>query len=130
MSEKTTKIHQFNPQVYPRLLWIVVGYDNAVKASLHDYFGDFGDMDKDAEAEVFNVHCKKPKPRGGLLIWFRSKAAMTTGIITHESDHVAIEIFDYCNCKIAVDNQEPFTYLAGWVADCCDQVKRNKFKDE
>lgn len=55
---------------------------------------------------------------------------MTTGIITHESDHVAIEIFDYCNCKIAVDNQEPFTYLAGWVADCCDQVKRNKFKDE
>lgn len=125
-----TKIHQFNPQIYPRLLWVVVGYDKATIAAVKDMFGDFGDMDKDAEAEVFNVHRKKPTSRGGLLIWFRSRTRMTTSIITHESNHAAIEIFDYCNCCIAVDNQEPFTYLAGWIANCCQKVKSGKFKDE
>lgn len=24
------------------------------------------------------------------------------------------------------DNQEPFAYLVGWMADCIDKVKRNK----
>lgn len=122
------KIHQFNPQIYPRLVWIAVG---ASVASLRELFGDdIEEMDKDADADVTNVTRFKPTPRGGLLIRFRNKAAMTAGNITHESDHVAIDIFDYCGCAISSDNQEPFAYLAGWVADCCQQVKSGKFRDE
>lgn len=126
MSEKVTKIHEFDPQIYPRLVWIAVG---ANVSCLRDMFGDdIDEMDKDADADVTRVTRQKPTKRAGLLIRFRSKAAMTTGTITHESDHVALEIFNYCECAITPDNQETFTYLAGWIADCCQQVKSGKFK--
>lgn len=110
------------------MLWITVGAD--IK-SLRDMFGaDLEEMDEDALADVARVGTDKPKKRGGILIRFRSKKVMNHNTITHESDHAAIEIFDYCGCRISVDNQEPFTYLAGWIADCCEQVKTGKFKDE
>lgn len=127
MSEKVTKIHQFNPQIYPRRVWVTVGADTAC---LRDMFGDdIKDMDQYANAEVQCVTRKKPSSVGGVLIRFKTKADMTTDIIAHESVHAAIHIFDYAECCISTDNQEPFAYLVGWIADCCQQVKVNKFKD-
>lgn len=123
-----TKIHQFNPQIYPRLIWVCYSADTA---SLKEMFGDdIKDMDENANAEVQCVVRQKPSKKGGVLIRFRTKADMTTDIIAHESVHAAIHIFDYTECCISNDNQEPFAYLVGWIADCCQQVKSGKFKDE
>jgi hypothetical protein len=126
MSEKVTKIHEFDPKIYPRLVWVVVG---AKLECLQDMFGpDVKEMDECALAEVSRVGRKKPDNRGGVLIRFRSKKDMTTAIIAHESSHAAIDIFDYCECCISTDNQEPFAYLVEFCADCCNQVKTGKFK--
>lgn len=123
-----TKIHQFNPQIYPRLIWICYSADTA---SLKDMFGDdISDMDENTNAQVECVNIQKPDSRGGILIRFKSKADMTTSIIAHEAVHAAIHIFDYTGCCIATENQEPFAYLVGWIADCCQQVKFGKFKDD
>lgn len=49
---------------------------------------------------------------------------MQFGNVTHESVHAAMCILDYCGAKFHADNQEPIAYLADWVADCIDKVKR------
>lgn len=121
------KIHEFKCGIYPRRIWIT--YDSST-AALQDIFGkDVEDMAQDTEACVQSVQRQKPTKLGGVLIRFRNKAAMSVQNIAHECSHAAIEISSYCDCRIHDENQEPFAYLVGWIADCCDQVKNNKFKD-
>ena len=122
----STTIHEFDPEIYPRLLWVTYGCPTSV---LKDMFGENAqDMDETSNADVINCRRMKPDVRGGILIRFRSKSDMTMENIAHESVHAALEIFDYVNARIAYDNQEPFAYLVGWIADCCQQVKQNKCK--
>jgi hypothetical protein len=40
-----------------------------------------------------------------------------------------MNIFDYIGAKVDLVNQETFSYLVGWVADCINQVRTGKFKD-
>lgn len=86
-------------------------------------------MDESADAEVTGNRRLKPDIKGGILIRFRNKKAMTTSIISHEATHAALEIFDYVGAVVDPKNQEPFTYLVGWIADCINQVKIGKFKE-
>ena len=128
MSSKVHKIHQFNPQIYPRLLWIAVG---CPIDAIRDMFGaDFPDIDADAVADTCRASVTKPKSRGGILIRFRNYNDINFMNVCHEASHAALEIFHYSECAITPDNQEPFAYLVGWIAKCCAQVKANKFDDD
>lgn len=128
MSKKNYIIRQFDPKIYPRLLWVSVG---APIEALREMFGEnFPDIDEDAIADTYRVKVMKPKERAGLLIRFRSKNDITFENVTHEAGHAALEIFNYCECAITADNQEPFTYLSGWIAKCCGLVKANKKEDD
>lgn len=119
-----TTIHEFDPKIYPRLLWVTYGCPTAV---LKDVFGDKArDMDESADAETVVCRRLKPDVRGGVLIRFENKAAMTAKNIAHEAVHAALDIFDYVNARISSDNQEPFAYLVGWIADCCQQVRTGR----
>lgn len=123
MAEKTTKIHEFDPLIYPRKLWIAVGAPNEV---IKDMFEDVEPMDKNADAQVDSTRRFKPDVKGGVLIRFANKQAMTTANITHEAMHVAMDIFEYVGAYPDPKNQEPFAYLCGWIAKCIDEVKRGK----
>lgn len=119
-------IYEFDPEIYPRLLWVTYGCHTSV---LKDMFGNEAqDMDKNTYAQTIICRRLKPDVRGGVLIRFKNKAAMTTKNIAHESVHAALEIFDYVNARISLDNQEPFAYLVGWIADCCNKVKKGEAK--
>lgn len=117
-------IFEFNPQVYPRILWV------SVNASLEELQEKFGkevikeDLDDSYYAETCPIQQKEPL-LGGVLIRFQDLKAMTPEIMAHEATHAAIEIFDYCDCRIDVENQEPFSYLTGWIVKCCNEVKSN-----
>lgn len=84
-------------------------------------------ISRDENGELW-LYEKKPDVRGGVLIRFENKAAMTVRNITHEAVHAALEIFDYVGARTTHDNQEPFAYLVGWIADCCNKVKTDKTK--
>ena len=118
---QTMNIYQFDPQIYPRRLWVSVG---ASTEELQERFGkeDIKDLDDSYAAETAPVQQKEPL-LGGVLIRFQDLNAMTPDNMAHEATHAAIEMFDYCNCRIDVENQEPFSYLVGWVVKCCDEVK-------
>ena len=123
------KVHEFDPQIYPRKLWVVKGgeFDN-----LKEMFTQADEDElqfKDSSAAVtIPVVTKDEKRLLGELIYFTSGNQMKYDYIAHEATHAALDIFYQMGCQVHYDNQEPFAYLVGWIADCIDQVKRNKFK--
>lgn len=125
-----TKVHEFHPQIYPRRLWVIKG---GSLGDIKDMFSqrdgkelDVGDYDYDAL--TYSVMLKDTK-KFGELIWFTDeKSIKQEKVIMHESAHAAMDIFRDIGAEVDIDNQEPFAYLAGWIADCIDQVKRDKFK--
>lgn len=111
-----TKIHQFDPQIYPRLLWVVIGERKA--APLLDTFEELQDMDESAIATTQQVYCPKQK-RAGILIRFENKdAARNHQYVSHEATHAALDIFNYIGATVDAENQEPFCYLVGWISEC------------
>lgn len=118
--EEIKKVWEFDPQIYPQKLWISVG---ATKKDFAD-FDEIPEMDKASIADTTPVCKLKPKKLGGVLIRFRNRIDMQFNNVTHESVHAAMIILDYCDVKFYADNQEPVAYMAGWIADCIDKVKR------
>lgn len=115
------KIHEFDPVIYPRKLCVAVSTD-----TFSDMFEGVSECDADAI-----VYCVRDKQRnlGGILVRYESKNAITIANIAHESSHIAMNIFDYIGAKVDLANQETFSYLVGWIADCINQVMTGKFKD-
>ncbi len=119
---KKQKIYEFDPQIYPRKLWVTVGvpFDE-----LKDEFEDLKSIEEASYAQVDHIRKLKPEIRGGILVRFEDLEALKRlGIITHETIHVATEIFDYIGAYHDPKNQEPFAYLCGWIAKCMEEVKQ------
>lgn len=112
------KIHEFDPVIYPRKLWVAVSTD-----TFSDRFEGVSEWD-DMLMPLY-----KQRNLGGILVRYESKNAITIANIAHESSHIAMNIFDYIGAKVDLANQETFSYLVGWIADCINQVRTGKFKD-
>ena len=121
--KKTIQVHEFDPVIYPRKIWITTS-----KNSYFEGFEELPVMDKSEDACVCLAK-NTARNLGGIFIRFDGRKSMTTSNIAHESVHAALEIFDYVNARIEAENQEPFAYLVGFIADCCEQVKKNRIKD-
>lgn len=121
--ESKHRIHEFDPQIYPRKVWVAVGVPYDV---IKDMFEDVAPMEENTDAQVDHTRRLKPDVRGGLLIRFENRKAMTVANIAHESVHAALEIFYYTGAYPDPKNQEPFAYLCGWIAKCVGEVKNGK----
>ena len=117
-------VYQFDPQIYPRILWVATG---ASTEELQERFGkeSIKDMSDSSYAETDCVQQKEPL-LGGVLVRFEDLKAMTPEIMAHEATHAALAIFDYCGCRIEIENQEPFAYLVGWIVKCIEEVRNVK----
>lgn len=123
MGKSSGKIFEFNPLIYPRRIWI--GY-NVKGKTLKTYFGvDIDNMDG-FDASVYHDLRREANKKLGVFVRFESKKAMTTSNIAHESVHAALDILDELGSFASNVNQEPFAYLVGYIAKCCDAVKRSK----
>lgn len=121
------KIHEFDPLVYPRKVWIAV---NPSMEDINEFFDNSNEhikpLDECSDADCWHTGTKKPNPRGGVLVRFKSKRAMTTANIAHEASHLALMIFDYIGAWVDPNNQEPYAYLVGWITKCINEVKKYK----
>lgn len=116
------KIYEFDPQIYPRKLWVTVGVPFE---ELKDEFEGLEPMEEASDAQVDHRRKLKPEILGGLLVRFEDLAALQRpGNITHEAVHVATEIFEYIGAYNDPKNQEPFSYLCGWISECIEEVKQ------
>jgi hypothetical protein len=126
------KIHEFNFNIYPRKLWVTKNTD--IKFLNENFSTSTGgkllDDERGAHAATYgDVMRKDNRDLGYLVILFDNKLSVSA--IAHESVHVAIFLADEVDINVDAQNQEPLAYIVGWVADCINQVKNNKFnKDE
>ena len=126
MANKKTVIHEFDPCIYPRLLWVVKGGElDEIRKTLE--FGEVGEEEQSGGALTISAYDNENK-RGGFLVWFPNAKDMSHGDwIAHEASHVALGIFDYIGAEAKASDSEPFAYLVGWVFKCIDEVR--KFKE-
>lgn len=84
------KIHEFDPVIYPRKLWVAVSTD-----TFSDRFEGVSEWDDTADAIV---DCVRDKQRnlGGILVRYESKNAITIANIAHESSHIAMNRLYRC----------------------------------
>lgn len=125
MTSKKTIIHEFDPCIYPRLLWVVKGGElEEIRKTLE--FAEFDEDTKKGGAVTVSAYDNENK-RGGFLVWF-PKASEISNLdwIAHECAHVALGIFDYIGSEVTANDSEPFSYLVGWVFKCVDKVRKYK----
>jgi hypothetical protein len=117
-----TKIYEFDPVIYPRLLWIAV---NPQGSNLKEYFEDYDFTFKQQKAICCGVTKRNPR-ESGFLIVFKSKKYLDADTIAHEASHVAMDLFNELGIEFDGTHQEALSYFIGWVAKCCEQVKKLK----
>ena len=120
-------VHEFDPVIYPYKLWV------AVSKNLDSACELFYDLDtnkpfvfnnKDKYAAMALPSIKIKGRYYGTLIVFESKKQMSTKNIAHESSHAAKQLFEHIGANVA--EHEPFEYVVGWIAECCEKVLKNK----
>ena len=129
MKNKKAIIHQFDPVIYPCKLWVSI---TANLKGLEERFVDATTekeintsfIDKH-EAVTYYVQQKEKPTYYGVLIATTSKSYLTTKLIAHESSHAADFIWQHIGERTAGD--EANAYLIGWIAECIEKVKQNKF---
>ena len=86
---------------------------------------DFDDIELKSDAAI-TYFCKHtPTDNMCVLIRFYDKRVMSDyGLVSHESFHAAMFILDYVGSGVSVDYQEHAAYLAGWVANCINRVRK------
>ena len=127
MKKISENIWEFDPQVYPQLLWVAV---NPTEEEQKKFTTIYNEPEEDLKADLNGCHAVvdrvrfKESRRTGNIITFSSLECINFTNVAHESSHVAMDICSYCGVKTHYDNPEPISYLIGWVADCCDKVKK------
>jgi hypothetical protein len=122
------EIHEFDPVIYPYRLWIIVDKKpNTISDIFNEYSGksiEFIDRDTAGLAAFIMPVSRKEESEFGVIIFFRSKKIMSYELVAHESSHAAKYLFEHIGADIK--EHEPFEYTVGWIADCCEKVKKNK----
>ena len=117
------RIYEIDPVIYPRLLWIAV---NPKKEEIDNFFNEELKFDKSQDKPTVYYASKKINNKAGCLIMFASKKDMDINTITHEATHVGLNLFHELDIEYDGLHQEALAYFIGWVAKCCEQVKKSK----
>ena len=111
-------IHEFDPQIYPRLLWVMIGgSEKDIIAQFKNCDGtEFNLSDFNKANCAFCIHARQ-KSTGliGEFIWITERKYARGSTMTHEAAHAAMDICYDLGIEIDPLNQEPFAYLVGWI---------------
>ena len=133
MNNKTTKIHEFDPLLYPTRIWVGVNvpieqisekfYELLSDGSIDDFKASENDcaiatchpvVEKDSNWQGIFCHIKRPKLAG-------------VGVTAHEAEHIVCWICEQFGIQsVTFDDSEPRAYLMPWVANCIYDVLKGK----
>ena len=126
---KLMQIHIFDPVIYPVKLY-VVKYPNEEevndKFTNHNFTPLNYTTHENTHATTWcSVVRLKETNKFGVLVIIHSNR-LTAGYIAHEATHAARVIWDWLTENTT--GAEANAYLVGWISDCINQVRTNKFK--
>lgn len=102
-------IHEFDPQVYPRFVWVMIG------GSERDIIEQFYQCNReefkvaDFKADARSAMCVEVRQKGtellGDFIWFPKRKYCRGSVMAHEATHAAMDIFADIGADIDPCNQ-------------------------
>ena len=110
-------LKEFDLVIYPVQLVFALGdFEKEINQRYKPYDEHFNyiGFPKNNPAATFNIKVKKTGDVA-CMIWIPNTNEVKGSYISHEADHVALEIFKYIGAHIDYDDQEPFCYLLGTV---------------
>ena len=128
------KIIEFNPTIYPRLLWVVTGKDSAkwLSEAFEGPNGEFLDLDAinaGARASTWARVRRKDTNKLGALVCLVDKYN-DVEVAAHEAVHVANGIFYDLDIQLEFTADEHYAHFVGWVANCIWKVASGKVKEK
>lgn len=126
MAKNKGYLVEFDPVIYPRLLWVVKG------GAFEEIQATFKPVSEERELEITYTNfgaweCpveRKCDACLGVVVWFPRK--MKVGDMAHEATHAALDIFGDLGIDADRDNNEHLAYFIGWIVDCIDKVRKTK----
>lgn len=124
------RIYQFDPGVYPRKIWIVIGWtEEDMKEEFDDNVPEDEHMELEGTLAITTRSVLKSTDDYGVRIWFRSLKDMTVFTMAHEAVHVADMIWDDLGlCQEETACNEHYAYFIGWVVKSMQKAKEDEIK--
>lgn len=136
---KKRKIDMYDPQIYPRKLWVAVRPEE-LEEQFKFYYTDKSGLIENIEEELADDEivmstysvCRRSDGLYGCLVYIPNLNTITDDVIPHEAVHVA----DYIYEELGIQAIEPYSqgnenyaHLVGWAAGCISKTvikeKRN-----
>lgn len=117
--------YEYNPVVYPRQLYVMIG---ATKEDIEKCFDNTGDWSQGDNDDVWattipEVTCKADGIHGELVV-FKSKSKMNAGTMAHEAFHVLSVMMDLLPLRCEpYGTNEHLAYLLQWIVDCTNKAR-------
>lgn len=120
------RFHQFDPVIYPYNVWVMIN-NNPHIISLNFLEDDKSEIifteKENRKAIAFTIPAiRKETGEYGVILFFRNKKSMTHKLVAHEATHAAKHLFEHIGADIKP--HEPFEYVVGWIAECCDIARK------
>ena len=125
--KQPTKIHEFDPVIYPVKLWVLIAEDSEYLRSKFVYYPSKENIPIDTFNNIdgcVDTVMMKSNSKIGVLITFRDLEACTMGTIAHEATHASIRMWKRIGERRF--GSEANAYLVEWIVKCCEKVKMNK----
>lgn len=117
---KKKGFYEFDPVIYPRMLWVHIGEDLPEVVDLcFDSKLVYGDP-KQYFGVTYRDMIRKDNKKLGILVSFPKRGFMTMGNICHEAMHVTDDIELVCGIR---HGDEPSAYIMGWVGSCINKAR-------
>lgn len=119
---KKKGFYEYDPVIYPRRLYVVIGYDTKFLKNVFAYDGgrELEDIDDNSNGVTYFEVMRKDNKKIGELVVFPSKKEMTMNVISHESSHVCDGIEEALGIS---HGGEHSAYLMGWIASCVNKSR-------
>lgn len=117
-------IQEFDPVIYPYKIWIAIDESPAdIQNLFNGYDGKrIETLEYDtSRLAAFAMPVISKDGECGVVLYFRSAEIMSYELVAHESSHAAKYLFKHINADVS--EHEPFEFVIGWIAGCCENVK-------
>lgn len=120
-------IFYFDCVIYPVIVVITIGNElTSLDKTFTDCEGNnlgFSNSEFENSESLTYTAKRKKDNKFCVILSFENKDSFTYKVVAHESVHAAKEIFSFINADI--NPHEPFEYLVGYIAQCCDNSLKN-----
>ena len=118
IKKKILGYFEYDPVIYPRKLWVHIGYDLKELAP-KAFYNVVIDENKDYRGVEYGEVVRKSDDKYGILVSFPKRKDMTMDICVHEASHVCDDLEKATGLE---HGGESSAYLIGWIASCINKA--------